>query len=124
MEEKKITAACVKKPVYMDSLAPLFRARYIEKLKLIGGDDPYQIKDWSDDRKLLPGVTYPDILNYLIFVTSSYTIDDLKGYKNMDAYNWSQNGWVSHVKCIQYENKRLIKAKVCIEPFVYMFIIY
>ncbi|KAL3885168.1 hypothetical protein ACJMK2_025263 [Sinanodonta woodiana] len=36
---------------------------------------------------LLPSVTYPDIVNYLVFSPSPYSSEDLKSYKGLDAYN-------------------------------------
>ena len=43
-------------------------------------------------------MTYPDIVNYLIFSPSPYSSDDLKCYKSLDVYNQFQEGWVSDVK--------------------------
>lgn len=83
-------------------MGPVEKARYIEKLKLIGGADPYDIsvKSFYDDKKLLPVVTYmyPDIVNYLLSSPSLYTKEDLKALKSLDAYNQALNGWVSDVK--------------------------
>jgi len=35
---------------------------------------------------IMPKVTYPDIYNYLISAQSSYTGDQLKAYKDLEAY--------------------------------------
>ncbi|KAL3883718.1 hypothetical protein ACJMK2_029954 [Sinanodonta woodiana] len=42
---------------------------------------------WSEDESLLPSVTYPDIVNYLVFSPRTYSSEDLKSYKGLDAYN-------------------------------------
>ena len=34
----------------------------------------------NTDRKLLPAITHPDIVYYLLFTPSPYTADDLKSY--------------------------------------------
>ena len=48
--------------------------RYSEKIALIGGCDPYSIKknDLSDDINVYPGITYLDIVNYLLFTECLY----------------------------------------------------
>ena len=86
---------------YREGLDKQERTRYDGKLKLIGGEDPYEMTtsvwsrpDVSDDVKLLPKITYPDIVNYLVFSPSPYTSDDMKSYKGLDAYNQFVCGWV------------------------------
>ncbi|WAR30570.1 hypothetical protein MAR_033112, partial [Mya arenaria] len=67
--------------------------RYETKLDVIGGLDPYDSSlKWSTDVAILPSVTYPDIVNYLIFTPSRFKIDDLKAWKSLEAVN--QFGWV------------------------------
>jgi hypothetical protein len=62
---------------YIDCLDGVSRRRYDQKLELIGGQDPYDLRkeDLSSDVKCLPGVTYIDIVNYLINTKSAYTFD-------------------------------------------------
>lgn len=66
------------------------------KEKLLGGEDPYEMTAsmLSEDVKLLPKITYPDIVNYLVFSPSPYTSDDLKSYTGLEAYNLFVCGWV------------------------------
>ena len=69
---------------YMQGLGPPEKARYIQKLNFIGGQDPYELSplSWTnDDPKILPSIKYPDIVNYLIFSPSPYTSEDRKAYK-------------------------------------------
>ena len=100
---------------YREGLDKQERTRYDGKLKLIGGEDPYEMTTsvWSrpDDVKLLPKITYPDIVNYLVFSPSPYTSDDMKSYKGLDAYNQFVCGWVRE-KTTRIIGKCLVKAKV------------
>ena len=49
-----------------------------KKMSIIGDEDPYELGILSTDEKLLPAITYHDIMNYLRFTSSPYTADDLK----------------------------------------------
>ena len=45
------------------------KTRYYEKLRFIGGADPYELAPSSwipEDPVILPSVAYPDIVNYLV----------------------------------------------------------
>ena len=99
---------------YREGLDKQEQIRYEGKLKIIGGDDPYEMpaSTWSDDVKMLPKVTYPDIVNYLVFSPSPYTSDDLKSYKGLDAYNQFVCGWVRDKTTRILNDKCLVKAKV------------
>ena len=64
-----------------------------------GIDDPYLVaKDVSSDESLdwqvWPNVEYPDIYNYLITPTSSYTKEQLKAYKSLEGYKYYVDGLV------------------------------
>ena len=52
--------------VYCNSLGLKERARYEEKLAFIGGLDLFQVGPLDTGYKILPSVTYPDIVNYLM----------------------------------------------------------
>ncbi|XP_041376642.1 uncharacterized protein LOC121389093 [Gigantopelta aegis] len=97
---------------YRDTLDTSVRLRYDNKLKLIDGNDPYELKNWSDNVDILPGITYMDIVNYLLFTPSAYTADDLKSYKGLDAYNQFVCGWVRERTAIGFEEQVLVTAKV------------
>ena len=86
---------------YLQDLQGKVKERYLQKIELINGLDPYSIKkkDWTSTKvDDYLSVTYPDIVNYLIFSPSPYSSDDLKSYKSLDAYNQFQESWVSDVK--------------------------
>jgi hypothetical protein len=62
---------------YRDSLDTITKARYVDKLKEIDGKDPYEMEkaEWSADMSEWPEVTYPDIVNYLVYTQSAYTLE-------------------------------------------------
>lgn len=84
---------------YRETLDSDSKQRYDDKLSIIGNLDPYTIErqKWSRNTEKWAGVTYPDIVNFLLYTTSAYTLDDLKSYKGLDAYNQFVCGWVRDV---------------------------
>lgn len=72
------------------------RERYKQKANLVGFD-PFDLRksDLSEDLGLIPGVEYPDIVNYLILQTSWATNSEMKAYKSLDAFNFFISGWVN-----------------------------
>ena len=69
---------------YRDTLDSSDRVRYDAKLSMIGNRDPYAFEqsDWIDDVSFLPSTTYIGIMNYLVFLPSPYTMEDLRAQKN------------------------------------------
>ena len=92
---------------YMEKLDPPTRKRYKENLKVIGGVEPCCIE--RDDRNsrevTLPDITYRDVVNYLVFFPSPYTIEDMKSHKSLEAYNQVLDGWVTNVKIYWHTDK-------------------
>ena len=109
---KKISKEGKSSPPYRESLGDKEKARYMEKLSLIDGNDPYEMKTFSADQKLLPSISYPDIVNYLVFSPSPYTLEDLKSYKGLDAYNQFVCGWLREVSTSIVNDKHIVSAKV------------
>ncbi|KAK7901165.1 hypothetical protein WMY93_017934 [Mugilogobius chulae] len=99
---------------YVKSLAPTVRERYTNKLKVVSNKDPYTLaaNDWSTDVDLLPAVTYPDIVNYLVHDTSAYTLESLKAFKSLEAYNYFVSGWVKEMKQLRENGFCIVTAKV------------
>ena len=67
------------------------RNRYLEKLKYVKGTkylaDPNQLSDgWTDSPRNWPDVTFEDTYVYLIETPVTYTKEELKAYKSLDAY--------------------------------------
>ena len=65
--EREKSTHGINKVDYVDTLDSLTRERYTEKLKLCGRD-PYTIpaSEWGTDISVLPDISYPDIVNYLM----------------------------------------------------------
>ena len=90
-----------KKSKYIDTLITEALERYNKKLKLIDGDDAYQInkKVCSPDEEKLAAISCPDFLSYLLFTPSPYSKEDIKAIESTEAYNQFLNGFVREVKC-------------------------
>ena len=85
---------------------PPTRKRYQEKIKVVGGVDPYCIERdaASSTEATLPDITYNDVVNYLVFSPSLYTTEDMK-CKSLEAYNQVLEGWVTKVKVYWHTDK-------------------
>ena len=100
---------------YTKTLDPKTKRRYVDKISLCDGIDPYMMKskEFSQDFNDLPAIEFPDISNYLVIHTSFYTGKQMKAFKSLEAYNYFVCGWVHDVgiKIVEDEN-RLIFARV------------
>lgn len=67
---------------------------------------------FQSDVKVLPSITYPNIVNYLVFTPSPFTAKELTALKSLEAYNQACNGWVSDVLWKEINTVVIIKAKV------------
>ena len=102
-------------PGYFESLKQKeSKERYIEKLKSIEGQDPYEIprKEWIDDVDCWPDVTNINVGMYLLFAASPYTQEQLMNYKSLNYCQNFANGWVREVLCKKFRKNRLLIAKV------------
>ena len=90
------------------------RQRYLEKLKDVNGEDPYEVlpNEWTDDVDSWPNVTYIHVGMYLLFSKSPYTEDQLMNYKSLDCYQNFANGWMREVFVKKFGENRLLIAKV------------
>ena len=106
---------------YRETLQGPEKLRYDAKLEVIGNTDPYQFapSEWTDDVMLLPSTSYFDIMNYLVFSPSPYTMDDLRAYKGLNAYNQFVCGWVREKKICVKEGVCVVTAKVSCPSWVY-----
>lgn len=95
-------------------LSPEGRERYFQKLKYINDVDPYEIprNEWVDDLDTWPAITYIHVGMYLLFKESPYTQDQLMNYKSLQCYKNFANGWVREIAAKEYNDKRLMIAKV------------
>ena len=99
---------------YSDSLSGEAKTRYLHKIGLVGGRDPYEIasKDWSNDKSRWPELDYFDVVNYLVYSLSHYTMTEMRSYKSLDSYNYFVHGWVHDVSDIVIDKLHLMTARV------------
>jgi len=93
---------------------------------IIGGCDPYEANfAWAKNVDIFPLVTYPDIVNYLLFTPSAYSADDLKSYKSLEAYNQFVCGWVRDTAGTVQGDHLVVTAKVglCFKILITIYII-
>ena len=99
---------------YYKQLDAPSRRRYLEKVNLVGSIDPYTLPDesFSMSANCYPSITYPDIVNYLVFGTSPFTSELMKAYKSLEACNQVLEGWVRDVRVKVFGERRLVMGKV------------
>ena len=57
-------------------------------------------ENFTYDINCFPAITYPDVVNYLVFGTSPFSAEDMEVYKSLDAYNRVLEGWVINAKTL------------------------
>ena len=79
---------------YYTGLETKTKLRYKEKTDLISNCDPYTIKkdEMMTGMENFPSISYPDIVNYFLFVPSPLTKKELKSYKGLETYNQFVSG--------------------------------
>ena len=105
---------------YLEALSPEARRRYTEKIRLVDNLDPYMEtkKTWSTAVEDYPGITYPDIVAYLLFAKSAYTNEELRNYKSLEAYNQFVYGWVRDISVMDSSTHNiLVHGRVSIKLF-------
>ena len=81
--------------LYADSLPPDAKARYLDRIKSIGGPDPFSSDFVGDKSDVVPPVSACDLISYLVLQTSFMTT---KAYKSLEAYNQLVWRWVKAYK--------------------------
>ena len=96
------------------SLSGDVKTRYLHKIGLVGGTDPYEIskKDWSHDKSRWPELDYFDMVNYQVYSLSHYIIDEMRSYKSLDSYNYFVHGWVHDVSDVIINKLHVMTARV------------
>jgi len=85
---------------YAEGLEEKAKARYIQKLQLINGVDPFLLASTTKvgrSSSVLPPVEAADLVSYLVLQTSFVTAQQFKAHKSMEAYNQFVSGWVKDV---------------------------
>ena len=94
---------------YYNGLKNTAKSRYREKLQSVGltiEDDPYipeNRKNYlSDNMSLWPKVEYGHIFAYFIERPGVYTQQQLLSWKQLESYNYFQNGYVGTIFVWQF----------------------
>ena len=96
---------------YANTLDPLVKKRYMQKIACIGVD-PFLILCQKYDAKCLPPTESIDLVLYLVLETSHYTKDQFKAFKSLQAYNQSVSGFVKIVHGLIIAGKHVVLGKV------------
>ena len=81
---------------YRLKLTQSAKRRYLDKLADIQNKDPYELPaaEWHRDLDRLPPCTYPDVLTYLVYGVSYYTLQDFQSHKSLESYEAFCYAWV------------------------------
>ena len=95
---------------YCQKLPPDAKSRYLEKIQLISGLDPFCPFSLEKKSSILPPVDASDIVSYLVLQTSFVTAKQFKAHKSLEAYNQFVCGWVKDVQAFQMNAKFVVTA--------------
>ena len=88
------------------------RKRYFEKISSINGVDPYALTSSGLNTDTLPTIEMPDVFNYLVLGTSTYTSDQFKAFRSLETYNQCYSGWVKELGGCVIDGKIVVVGKV------------
>ncbi len=99
---------------YAQNLPQEAKQRYLQKLGIVGGTDPFCISTKSHTASQnLPPFSSADLVSYLVLQTSYLTAKQFKAHKSLEAYNQFTSGWVKGVTTWSIGDKYVITGKVC-----------
>jgi hypothetical protein len=112
-EERKSKAERIE---LLSKLFPNATDRCLRKLFDINDVGPYEVlaKQWYADFASLPPVSHGNLLKYLVFGVSQYSLQEFKANKMLEAYKQSVDGSVQEIyihKPANYSNT-FIAAKI------------
>ncbi len=102
---------------YAEGLGCEAKKRYLEKLQVIAGQDPFllasnRVGGAVTRAKDLPQVEASDIVSYLVLQTSFLTAKQFKAHKSLEAYNQFVSGWVKEVFAWSINGKVVVTGRV------------
>lgn len=76
--------------------------------------DPYSIcqERWENNPIMWPDIHEGDIFMYLIEKSSEYTMQSLKAYRSLEAYQYFIAGHVSEIVSTKFESHIILRAKI------------
>lgn len=83
---------------YLRGLSQPLLNLYTKKLNDFNVEDPYEISfsELVENIEECPQLAYEDIVNYLVFGTHTYTLQQMKAYRSLEAHNYYTSGWVNN----------------------------
>lgn len=83
---------------YLRGLSPSLLNLYTKKLNDFNVEDPYEISfsELVENIEEWPQLEFGDIVNYLVFGTHTFTHQQMKAYKSLEAHNYYTSGWVNN----------------------------
>ena len=115
---RKTTVSGNKMSEYFECLQGHLRARYLDKLRMVGleaVDDPYsesKLSNFTDNLTFWPAVEYGHIFGYFMMRSGLYTQEQVLAWKQLDSYNCFQNGYVRMIVVCAVDNIQLLEALV------------
>ncbi len=103
---------------YAEGLPGEAKKRYLEKLHLLNGVDPFLLagkavtENDSQSTCDLPPVEASDLVSFLVLETSFVTAKQFKAHKSMEAYNQFVSGWVKEVSAWNINHKSVVTGRV------------
>ena len=104
--------ATVRLSPYAEGLPGEAKARYIAKLQLLNGLDPFLLSSKTGTEESLPLVEATDLVSFLVLETSFVTAKQFKAHKSMEAYNQFVSGWVKDVSAWRINQKSVVTGRV------------
>ena len=77
---------------YADDLKPEAKDRYLRKISIIGGVDPFVKLVVGENADCVPPVEACDLVSYLVLKTSFITLTQFKARKGLEAHNQFVSG--------------------------------
>lgn len=106
---------------YVESLCGVEKTRYMRKIQAVGVD-PYSLKskELSNTPECLPNIVWGDIIHYLVYGVSEYTMEQFRAFKSLESYNLFVCGWVKEFSVTQRNGLSILLGKVMCCIYVYI----
>ncbi len=83
---------------YSSSLSPNLLKIYSKKLNDFHISDPYELSfsELMENFDDWPMIERSDIMDYLVHGTHTYTREQMKAFRSLEAHNYYTSGWVNN----------------------------
>ena len=107
---------------YFEGLSAIAKQRYLDKLSLLNlskEDDPYldeNSKYFKNDMTIWPAVEFGHIFCYFVERPGVYTKQEMLQWKQLDAYNYFESGFVRIVEAWDLKDSSCVILKAYVNP--------